>query len=1803
MKSIIARFTELKENVAGTDASAFDDLDYNKVDTALKSVGVSLVDTNGQFRDLDDVFLDLSAKWQSLDRNSQRYIATIAAGSRQQSRFISMMQNYERTMELIEVANDSAGKSSEQFAKYQDTIEYKLKQLSNSWEQLRVGFFSSDTYGKAIEGLTGILNKIQEFDAIDFVALGSVWILFGKTIIENMATGIQNGSKTLQKTFSKVFENVTKRITNFFIRSPLNIDGRLIDHDDIENEMERLKRRIEQNDINIDVETSQALNEFRALEEEYDRIRREIQSQDINLSVDQVNEQAFNQLTQGRNDEEIERLRRGQEASNSLRERDEAMRELDAMREMATTAEERGQNIGNALMAGITVSITNIITQDNPLTAALSTGIEMAITSLPIALAPALAAFTAQISSGFAAAGSAAGAAFTAAGGPVILILSIIVAAIAGAIVWVRKAIKESKIDKLQVEIEKTQKRLEELQKQTQELSDLADETEENIKNAEQLKKDFDELKNKTVLTTEEQERYNSTVEQIRETFPSIVTYYDEITGELRVQNELWDSILEKEKQLRQETLEDEVTIGIATNETEANLSKLENEKELRDAAKTYFGILGDETGGDADFSSILKRQISHINNQNSERIARYGLEPDSNVVLPTYSSLSKEGKKATLEYAQQNFKESNFTEEDLENSQATFQYVFNKMAEDFMAYEIELSSNMKESNEKIDRLLEESNKLRIQEYLNKTKDYEDVTLIEIASSMATNNVKRNDFDLNIEDDGDLVKEYESMIKEYDFMKDMSKEDYNNFTDNEILDMIEDELYSKKVVETAENFADSLKEQGFSFVDFSEQISNASISEIEKLKEEYLALSDDPDYIAAIISLFTPYQNSLEEARKKLFQNTNNYNIYKDWSEQELELFSSAIEKLPEGLRAEYTKKMEGLFANLNLSDKDRNYLLSLDLSTLDLTNRDSFIEQIVENTKLSEEQAKEYLNLNKDFSGGWIPTTLGALEEMNLKLRESNEEVRKMGGDLKSAAQEMTELGSISLDTANKLREMGMEDSIVITTDGYDLDIEKMYSSYYNSLAERRNNLEGQYTIAMEDLGKDNEKTQSIREELIKADMDYVLSITESIENANEAVEEAEKAVEDTKKAYDDAIEKLADLEKAYWDAVEAQQEALYGSEDFQSSLDGLINYTSKIEELSRAIEKTKEALEDVNDIGQATNLVSQLDSDYQNKSVALGAENRAIDDALANLQSVMLSNYSDFISFDENGLATVDFSYVDMNVNDELRKAFEEEYNTYEEYRKKKQENIDEIEAIEKERNEFYKQSLDDFVGVQEDLISILKDQAQEEIDVQKDKYAALEEADNNYIEALEEAINKQRELRDKESKYEDLATKEKKLSLMSRDTSEANQKEVQSLEKEIENDRQEVLDSEIDNIINSMKELYEKQKEARDAEIEYMEEVSENTQNFAEWANNIMSTWTSLEDMQGWYLENNPEVENMTPEQVEAYMNELEENYTTYAQYMALKAIDFTTDQEALNNAINDMYLHTETNISDIGSTIQSTAQDAANAAIEEANRAVADAKKAWDEGKQDALDAYEEWKTKEQELEDARTNSINMTKAAIDSLVETAKDGTVAAAQTSISALLKLGVSREDLISQYRIDEALIAATERGEIYSEDTYLHGYRLEDQGGHIIEDGFPSREAAYARKDKLINSVPGGSGADEYYKAFKIVKYKQGGLVDYTGPAWVDGTKTNPEAFLSAQDTERIGMAARILSDLPIFNSTKSSENAVASNIGDTSIEIHINVENIASDYDVDQMIERVKKDIVDVSKPIGTSVILRK
>ena len=162
MKTVIARFQELKKAPSEIGEVDGEIVDANAIETALRSVGVSLRDSAGQFRDLDDVFLELSSKWDGLDKNTQRYIATIAAGSRQQSRFIAMMSNYSRTQELVTAANTSAGASNKQFEKTVDSLEAKMEKLRNAWHEFTMGIMNSDLVKFGVDVLTKFLEVVNK---------------------------------------------------------------------------------------------------------------------------------------------------------------------------------------------------------------------------------------------------------------------------------------------------------------------------------------------------------------------------------------------------------------------------------------------------------------------------------------------------------------------------------------------------------------------------------------------------------------------------------------------------------------------------------------------------------------------------------------------------------------------------------------------------------------------------------------------------------------------------------------------------------------------------------------------------------------------------------------------------------------------------------------------------------------------------------------------------------------------------------------------------------------------------------------------------------------------------------------------------------------------------------------------------------------------------------------------------------------------------------------------------------------------------------------------------------------------------------------------------------------------------------------------------------------------------------------------------------------------------------------------------------------------------------------------------------
>ena len=200
LKTVLARFGEVKKLIdTGKSTGTTDEgeeVDVNKIDTALKTVGVRLTDTNGQMRALDKVIIELAEKWNSLDSMTQRYLATMAAGSRQQSRFLALMSNSERLTELLGEAYNSAGAGAAQFAKTQESLQSKINNLKTAWTQFTTSVLDSKLLKGAVDTLTFLLNTVNaitdalgKFSGAAKIAAISFTLIGGGQKIEKLFSG------------------------------------------------------------------------------------------------------------------------------------------------------------------------------------------------------------------------------------------------------------------------------------------------------------------------------------------------------------------------------------------------------------------------------------------------------------------------------------------------------------------------------------------------------------------------------------------------------------------------------------------------------------------------------------------------------------------------------------------------------------------------------------------------------------------------------------------------------------------------------------------------------------------------------------------------------------------------------------------------------------------------------------------------------------------------------------------------------------------------------------------------------------------------------------------------------------------------------------------------------------------------------------------------------------------------------------------------------------------------------------------------------------------------------------------------------------------------------------------------------------------------------------------------------------------------------------------------------------------------------------------------------------------------------
>jgi len=165
--------------------------ELNKVDQALQSIGISLKDDTGQIKSLQLVVEQLGGKWESLTKNQQAYLATSIAGTRQQVRFISLMDNYDRSLEILDTSLNSAGEGQRQFNNYLEGFEAKLKAAKAEVEALYSTIKETGGLEKAVEvftDLTKALNALIEKGELAKIGIMALNVALAALIVKSLVS-------------------------------------------------------------------------------------------------------------------------------------------------------------------------------------------------------------------------------------------------------------------------------------------------------------------------------------------------------------------------------------------------------------------------------------------------------------------------------------------------------------------------------------------------------------------------------------------------------------------------------------------------------------------------------------------------------------------------------------------------------------------------------------------------------------------------------------------------------------------------------------------------------------------------------------------------------------------------------------------------------------------------------------------------------------------------------------------------------------------------------------------------------------------------------------------------------------------------------------------------------------------------------------------------------------------------------------------------------------------------------------------------------------------------------------------------------------------------------------------------------------------------------------------------------------------------------------------------------------------------------------------------------------------------------
>ena len=494
------------------------------------------------------------------------------------------------------------------------------------------------------------------------------------------------------------------------------------------------------------------------------------------------------------------------------------------------------------------------------------------------------------------------------------------------------------------------------------------------------------------------------------------------------------------------------------------------------------------------------------------------------------------------------------------------------------------------------------------------------------------------------------------------------------------------------------------------------------------------------------------------------------------------------------------------------------------------------------------------------------------------------------------------------------------------------------------------------------------------------------------------------------------------------------------------------------------------------------------------------------------------------------------------------------EELDNLYDEYN----EHLSDIEDTVEAQQEILQEYIDNQLSIEEKLLTAVEDRTQAEIDKLQDLLDATQDASEKYIDGLSKALSKEQELYNQNQNNQELNKLQRQLAILQR--SGGSTSEIKSLQDQIDSRLQ-------SDYFDAMQKQIDAIQEASDNQIEKLQNQIDIMTESLEYQKENGLLWKEVYEMMNQW----------TPDQMLAFIEQYTKAYR---------------EDSGTQNKENSKETKKELEIWD-------------------AKRRLAEREDAWNK--------YYPNANYDQQLKEANKAEAQeaFNTAFANGGAKASEDAANAIFERAKKAMEDVSKPVDNIPSQPSAPSEEPAGMSRGTVHTKN----GVNL------------------YMRKDPdlkatVVGKIPNGKEVeifddfsnDKWYKVRyggitgyswkgNITKFKNGGLIDFTGPAWVDGSKNKPESILNAKDTDLLrnklfGNSNSSL--LKLIDSIKELADScsVSGKFGETStpisiesVNVNIGMDTISNDYDARRAGQEVIKEILDISRKSGNLTLSRR